>query len=166
MPDEDQFAREAAGLARASLETQLIQASRDYEDALRGQDTNSAAYALQQYAAVKRDYDALSPQEHQSGQLSAAQRNFLSRRAAGGDVIDQKRLQDYHVAHQRAVAAGLQVDSPQYFAAISRYADTQGDGRQPPLDEREAARLCGISEQTYAENAARIRALKAAGQIE
>ena len=165
MSGEDDFAQEAAALARAQIETQLLQASRDYEDALRSQDSHSASYALQQYAAAKRDYDALSPQpQQQSGQLSNAQRNFLSRRAALGDDLTPSRMRDYALAHTRAMNAGLQVNSPEYFSAVSKSVETMGDGRQPVLDERSAARLCGVSDEVYAANAARLRALRASGQ--
>jgi hypothetical protein len=37
-----------------------------------------------------------------------------------------------------------------------------GDGRQPPLNEREAAKLCGVDEQTYAINAQKYQAMKGA----
>jgi hypothetical protein len=85
---------------------------------------------------------ANQPQQ-QSGQLSNRQVNFLSRRAALGDDLSPSRMKDYALAHTRAVNAGLEVDSPQYFAAVERSVDTMGDGRQPLLDERSAAQICG-----------------------
>jgi hypothetical protein len=161
----DEFATRASQLALKDLEDGLIQSSREYEDAQRTGDEYSAAVALKNYAQAQRDYEALAgtgQQQQQSG-LSAAQRNFLSRRAAGGDDLSPARMRDYALAHTRAVNAGLQVDSPEYFAAIARHADSMGDGRQKPLDEREAAKLCGISDQEYAQGAAKLRALKAQG---
>jgi hypothetical protein len=120
--------------------------------------------ALRSYNAAKINYDGLTganqPQQQQSGQLSVAQRNFLSRRAALGDDLTGKRMRDYATAHVRATNAGLQVDSPEYFSAIEKYCDTMtGDGRQPLLNEREAARVCGISDSEYA-----LAYLKATGQ--
>jgi hypothetical protein len=161
--DEDQFAARAAAIARSEIEENLIQASRSYEDALRQGDEGTAAWALKSYASAKRDYDTLSPQQQQSGQLSAAQRNFLSRRAGGGDELTPQRMADYARGHDRAVAAGWTPDTPQYFAAVAGHVDHLGDGRQKPLDEREAARISGISDQEYAANAQKIAALKRAG---
>ncbi len=138
-----EFTSRAQELAVAGIETKLIDSTRDWQDAERAGDEIAAADALRSYAVAKREYDALTgasqQQQQPPGQLSVAQQNFLSRRAAGGDQITPERLQDYAHAHQRAIGAGLRQDTPEYFAAISRAVDTQGDGRQPPLDEREAA---------------------------
>jgi hypothetical protein len=144
----DEFTNQATALALKDLEENLIQASRLYEDAQRSDDPVSAADALKGYAAAKRDYEALAGagQQQQPGQLSRAQLNFLSRRAAGGDELDARRMQDYARGHDKAVAAGLQVDSREYFSAVENYVDHLGDGRQPPLNEREVASMCGISE--------------------
>jgi hypothetical protein len=168
MSGEEDFAERAAALARAGLEERLISASRQYEDSLRSNDEYSASSALQEYAAAKRDFEALSPQQQrqQSGQLSNAQRNFLSRRQAGGDQLDAKRMADYARGHERAVAAGFQPDTPQYFAAVAGHVDHLGDGKIPPLTEAEVARMCGIDERTYAANAERLRALKRAGHYQ
>jgi hypothetical protein len=170
MADEG-FVDRAAKIAVDQVEQNLIQAERDYVDAMRESDEILAADALRRYAEGKSAYDTLTganqpQQQQQAGQLSVAQRNFLSRRAAGGDDVTPQRMRDYALAHTRAVNAGLQVDSPQYFAAIEKYADTMGDGRQKPLDEREAARISGVDEETYAAMRARLRALKAAGQYQ
>lgn len=165
----DEFAERAAQLALKDVEDQLIQASRTYEDALRSDDPYTAAAALQNYAEQKQKYDALAgagQQQQPSGQLSVAQRNFLSRRAAGGDQLTPQRMADYARGHDRALAAGLRQDSPEYFRAIEWYADHQGDGRIPPLDEREAARISGVDEQTYAAHAQRLRSLKDAGHYQ
>jgi hypothetical protein len=168
MAGEDDFAERAAQLARANLEERLISASRQYEDSLRSNDEYSASSALQEYAAAKRDFDALTPQQQQqsNGQLSNSQRNFLSRRQAGGDQLDAKRMQDYARGHSRAVEAGFQPDSPGYFSAVAGYVDHLGDGRIPPLTEQEVAKMCGIDERTYAANAERLRALKRAGHYQ
>jgi hypothetical protein len=166
MADPD-FTNRAAQLAVSDAERELITASRAYEDAQRDGDEITAAVALRDYAASKKVYDALTgadqPRQQQPG-LSNAQRNFLSRRAALGDELTPSRMRDYSLAHTRAVNAGLQPDTPQYFAAVERSVDTMGDGRQPVLDEREAARMCGIDERTYAQNAAKLRAMRLAGQ--
>ena len=162
----DEFANEAAQLALHDLEGQLIESSRRYEDAQRDNDPASASWALKAYATAKHEYDTLAgnaQQQQQQPGLSVAQRNFLSRRAAGGDELTPRRMADYARGHDRAVAAGLQPDTPQYFRAVAHYCDHLGDGRIPPLDEREAAKLCGVDEQTYAANAAKLRALKRAG---
>jgi hypothetical protein len=105
------------------------------------------------------------PRLQQSGQLSNAQRNFLSRRQAGGDTLDARRMQDYARGHDKALAAGLMPDSREYFSAVEQYVDRLGDGRQPPLNEREAAKLCGVDEQTYAINAQKYQAMNARGEI-
>jgi hypothetical protein len=161
------FASEAAQLALRDLEENVIQAERQYQDAQRYGDPASAADALKSYAAAKREYDTLSganqPRQQPSGQLSNAQMNFLSRRAALGDEITPKRMQDYALAHTRAVNAGLTPDSPEYFKAVERSVDTQGDGRQPLLDERSVAKMCGISDEEYAAQATKLAAMKARG---
>ena len=165
----DEFTERAAQLATQAVETELIAATRDYEDAQRlgGEEGASlAADAIKRYAQHKRDFDELTganQPRQQSGQLSVAQRNFLSRRAALGDDLTPERMRDYALAHTRATNAGLEVDLSQYFAAVERSVDTMGDGRQPVLDEREAARVCGVSDELYAAQAARLRAMKRNG---
>jgi hypothetical protein len=162
---DPEFADRAAQLAVADAERDLITASRNYEDAQRDGDEISAAVAMRDYAASKKVYDTLTgaDQPRQPG-LSNAQRNFLSRRAALGDELTPSRMRDYSLAHTRAVNAGLQPDTPQYFAAVERSVDTMGDGRQPVLDERSAAKMCGVSDEVYAANAARLRSMRATGQ--
>jgi hypothetical protein len=166
---EDKMATDDFGVRPAMqiLEEQLIQEARAYEDAKRHGDEQSASEALLAYTDKKRQWDALTgsgqQQQQQSGQLTVAQRNFLSRRAAGGDQLDGKRMADYARAHDKALAAGLQQDTPEYFTAVESYVDHLGDGRQPPLNEREVAKMCGIDEETYAQGAEKLRALKASG---
>ena len=165
----DEFAARAARLAASNVEEGLIQAQRDYQDAQRSGDEYTAADALKRYAECKRDYDLLTgtgQQQQASGQLSNAQQNFLSRRLAGGDELSPSRMRDYALAHTRAVNAGWPVDSAEYFAAVARSADTMGDGRQPPLNEREVAKMCGIDERVYAANAAKLAALKRSGRYQ
>jgi hypothetical protein len=163
----DEFAQRAAAVAVSNVEEELIQAQRNFEDAARSGDAMLAGDSLVRYDELKTRYDRLTganqPQQ-QSGRLSVAQQNFLSRRRAGGDELTPRRMQDYSRAHEKAVAAGFQPDSPGYFSSIEGYVDHLGDGRQPPLSEREAARLCGVSEEVYAANAAKLRHMKATGE--
>ena len=163
----DDFTNRAAQLATQAVETELIAATREFEDAVRSEDEFSAAAAMKRYAASKAEYDTLTganqPQQ-QSGQLSVAQRNFLSRRAALGDEITPSRMKDYALAHTRAVNAGLEPDTPQYFAAVERSVDTMGDGRQELLNERSAAQICGVSDEVYAANAAKLRNMRLRGE--
>jgi len=167
MPDD--FANQAAQQAVRDLEENLIQASRAYEDAQRSGDTYSAAEAMKMYNAAERTYADMTgagqPHPNANGQMSNAQRNFLSRRSALGDDLTADRMKDYALAHTRAMNAGIEVDSPQYFAAIERSVDSMGDGRQPLLNEREAARICGVSDETYAANAAKMWGMKRRGEI-
>jgi len=167
MPDD--FAHQAAQQAVRDLEENLIQASRAYEDAQRSGDTYTAAEAMKMYRAAERSYADMTgagqPHQNASGKLSNAQQNFLSRRAALGDDLTPDRMKDYALAHTRAMNAGIEVDSPQYFAAIERSVDSMGDGRQPQLNEREAARICGVSDETYAANAAKMWGMKRRGEI-
>lgn len=162
-----EFTQRAAMIARDQAEVELIQASRDFEDSQRMGDEQFAADAMRRYASAKSQYDQLtgaSQQQQRSGELSNAQRNFLSRRAALGDDLTPSRMKDYSLAHTRAVNAGLEVDSPQYFAAVERSVDTMGDGRQPLLNEREAARICGVSDEVYAQNAYALQMAKLRGE--
>ena len=163
-----EFANRAVQLAAAEIETRLIDSTRDYEDAQRTGDEMLAAEALKNYSTYKAQHDALTggnqPQQQANGQLSTAQRNFLSRRASLGDDLTPSRMKDYSLAHVRAVNAGLTPDTPQYFAAVERSVDTMGDGRQPVLNEREAAKMCGVSDQEYAAQAQKLRTMKARGE--
>ena len=140
------------------MEDQLIRARRDFEDSALSGRTVCGHGACRLHGSQAK-YDILTQanqQQNNSGnQLSTAQRNFLSRRVAGGDEFTPQRMRDYQIAHARAVNAGLEVDSPAYFAAVEHHADHMGDGRQPPLNEREAARISGIDEQTYSRHAKR-----------
>jgi hypothetical protein len=166
----DEFTDRAAQLAAQAVETELINATRDYEDAQRlgGEDGASmAADALKRYNAHKIEYDNLTganQPQRQDGQLSLAQRNFLSRRASLGDDLSPSRMKDYALAHTRAVNAGLEVDSPAYFSAVEKSVDTMGDGRQELLNERSAAQICGVSEEVYAANAAKLRSMRLRGE--
>ena len=159
----DRFTDEATRLAVQGLEEDLITAGRQWEDAERAGDAHSAAWALQQYNETQMKYDRMvgADKPPQQG-LSEAQKQFISRRVQGGEDL-RGREQDYFLAHARAVNAGLEIDSPQYFAAVSASLDNGGDGRQRPLDEREAARLCGLTDQEYAAGAQHVRGLKRAG---
>jgi hypothetical protein len=163
----DEFTRQAVGLATRELEENLIQAGRTYEDAARSNDPETAAYALKAYTEAQIAYEKLTGtggnQQPQQAELSNAQRNFLSRRAAMGDDLSPQRMQDYARAHVRAVAAGWEPDTPQYFAAIEGCVDSQGDGRQSQLNERSAAEISGITDAEYAANAQKLRQLKARG---
>ena len=73
-------------------------------------------------------------------------------------------MRDYALAHVRATNAGLEPDTPQYFAAIERAVDTMGDGRQPLLDERSAAKICGVSDEEYAAQAAKLHNMRLRGE--
>jgi hypothetical protein len=159
----DEFASTALQVAAFNLEEEVLTAQRAYQDAQRYEDPHSAARALQDYVSAQQRLASLTPKQQNNGQLSNAQRNFLSRRVAGGDELTPTRLKDYMRGHDKAMAAGLELDSPSYFAAVAHYCDTRGDGRQPPLDEREAAKIAGVDEETYAHHARTLRALKARG---
>jgi hypothetical protein len=165
----DEFTQAAVSIAVADLEETLIQAGRTYEDAQRAGDAQTAAFALNNYTEAQIKYDRLTganQPKQQAGQLTNAQRNFLSRRQAMGDDLSPQRMKDYDAAHHRALAAGWAVDSPQYFAAVAGHVDHAGDGREAPLNERSAAELCGIDEQTYAQNAQKLRMLKQRGHYQ
>jgi hypothetical protein len=169
MADEfdDRAAQRALGLA---LEERK-QATRNYEDAKEIDDDISAGYAADALVAAQAKIDRLTgtPQsQQQSGELSYAQKNFLSRRAALGDELSPARMQDYQRAHIRAVAAGWTPDTPEYFSAIEKCVDGQGDGREPVLDERGAARICeskygSVSDAEYSQNAAKLQWLRQRG---
>jgi hypothetical protein len=80
---DDDFTNRAAALAVREAERDLTMASRAYEDARRDGDELMAASAFREYANAKSAYDVMTgrdqPQrQQQAGQLSNAQRNFLS----------------------------------------------------------------------------------------
>jgi len=166
MADND-FASEAAKLAIADLERDLVTASRLYEDSVRDGDTASAALAMREFASRQAEYNSLTgANEPRQPGLSTAQANFLSRRSAGGDELSPQRLEDYGRGHHKALAAGWAENSPEYFRAVEGYVDSLGDGRSRPLDEREAAKLCGLTDQEYSANADRLAALKRDGHYQ
>jgi hypothetical protein len=165
----DDFDVEASRLAIQDLQDNMRWAERNWEDAKRSGDADAAKDALRQFNALRLELDAMTGanQPQQPG-LTNAQMNFISRRSALGDDVqtNPQRARDYHLAHTRAVNAGLTVDSPQYFAALERSLDSMGDGRDPSglLNERQAARICGVDEATYSANAAKLRAMRARGE--
>lgn len=170
MADDQDFANRAVKIAVNDAERNLIQAERDYQDALRADEELLGADAYARYREAEARYNALTganEKQQQSGQqLSAAQKSFLSRRQHGGDQITPERMQVYARGHERAIASGLQPDTDAYFRSIEFFVDHQGDGRIAPLDEREAAKIAGISDEEYAANAQRLRALKASGHYQ
>ena len=158
------ISNQAVKIAIDDLEQNLVQYGRDYEDAQRANDPYSAANALRMYNSVNVELQNLTGanQPEQPG-LSQAQQNFLQRRQAMGDELSPQRMQEYAAGHVRAIAAGWRENTPEYFRAIEGHVDNLGDGRQAPLNERSAAQLCGVSEQEYAQNAQKLRQLKARG---
>jgi hypothetical protein len=160
----DKFAIAAQQQALKDLEDDLIYAGRAYEDAERSGDTFSASQAMITYNAKQLEIKELRGDNEPPQQgLTDSEKNFISRRIAQGDELTPARWRDYETGAARALQAGWQRGSPQYLSAIGGYLDSLGDGRQPPLDERTAARLCGIDDETYAAGAAHVRALKARG---
>ena len=160
----DDFTNQAVQLAVQDLEENLIYASREYEDAQRRGDTQSAAFALKTYTDAQVAYEKLTgagqQSQQQADQLTTGEQDFIRhQRSLGNDL----RMEEFVRGAMRAQAAGLQRGSAQYCSAISGHINSLGDGRQPVLDEREAARLCGVDEQTYADGANRLRQMKARG---
>ena len=166
----DDFANTALQQAAFSLREEVLTAQRQYEDAQRYEDTAGAGRALQDYLGAKQRLDSLvqaaNPRQNANGQLSQAARNYLSRRVAGGDELTPQRMKDYYLAHTRAVNAGLEPDSPAYFAAVSHHCDHMGDGRQPVLDATEAAKISGVDPDTYNHHQRVLRNLKARGMYQ
>jgi hypothetical protein len=162
--------RAASNALRLALEERK-QATRNYEDAKEIDDDVSAGYAADALVIAQDKIDRLTGTnraQQQSGELTYTQKNFLSRRAALGDELSPARMQDYARAHVRAVAAGWTPDTPEYFSAIEKCVDGQGDGREPVLDERGAARICeskygSVSDQEYAQNAQKLAWLRQRG---
>jgi hypothetical protein len=168
MADSQEFASRAVKIALEDAERNLIQAERDYQDALRADEDVLGADAYARYREAEAKYNALTgaheqQQQQQAGQLSAAQKSFLSRRAAGGDELTPQRWADYARGHDRAVAAGLQPDTDAYFRSIEFFVDHQGDGKQPPLSQTEAAKISGITDEEYRQGAIKLQQLKKAG---
>ncbi len=165
---DDEFVRQTAAIAINEAEHQLREARHAYENAAAYGDAETGSHALSQYAEAKARLDVLHSNNRQqnnnsTGQLSAATRNFLSRRVAGGDELTPARWQEYLRGHHRAIAAGFEPDTTEYFHAVAGHVDSAGDGRQPPLGEQEAARISGISEAEYAQHAQTLRYLKSRG---
>jgi hypothetical protein len=147
-----------------ALEREITGLARQYEDATADDDEYTAAAALVEYAERQARLERLTGANEPQPEISAAQQQFLDRRAAlGDDWRAPNRRQDYVQAHIRAVGAGWPIDSVGYFNAVSGHLDQGGDGRQPVLDEQQAAKLCGVTPEEYAQGAAHVRALKARG---
>ena len=161
----DDFDAAASQVAIRALEEELIQASRNFEDAKRSGDFESAGYAMAaaNEAQLKLDKLTGAGQPQPQGYIPA-EVNLLSRRRAMGDDVDSPaRMRDYEIGAAKALQAGWERGSPQYIKAIEMYVDNLGDGRQAPLNEHTAAELCGISPAEYAQNAEKLRWLKAKG---
>lgn len=163
---DDEFTQQAAAIAIAEAEEQLIQATRSYQDASRYGDAQTGAQALSEYTAAKQQLDMLTGaganNKQPAGQLSEASRRFIEKRVAAGEQITPERWQEYLKGHHAAVGAGFEPDSDAYFRCVEGHLSSVGLG-QPPLDEREAARISGLSEAEYSEQARKFRALKARG---
>jgi hypothetical protein len=168
----DDIDRQAMELSRIEAEEKLITASRQYQDAKRVLQHETDEYLRQDYlrqlAEARRDYNEAKKEMDQlsgaqQGQLSQAQVAFLTRRAAGGDTLDAQRMQTYGEGHERALRKGLPVDSAEYFREVEWYVDHQGDGRIPPLNEAEAAKICGISDAEYQRQQQKLFQLKRDG---
>jgi hypothetical protein len=101
-------------------------------------------------------------QPPQQGLLDS-EKDFISRRIAQGDELTPSRWRDFEIGAAKALQARWERGSPQYLKAIEGYVDSLGDGRQPPLNERTAAEMCGVDPETYAAGANRLRQLKARG---
>jgi hypothetical protein len=161
---------QAYAIALNNVEDELLESTRAFEDAQRQGDPHSMAYAYERMTEVvaKRDrMTGANEQQQGGGELSAAQQQFLDHRARmGDDWSSPSRRADYTQAHIRAISAGWEIDSPQYFRAVTGHIESCGDGRSPVLNEHSAAELCGISDQEYAANAARLRQLKRSGHYQ
>jgi hypothetical protein len=165
----DKFAYAAQQLALKGLERDLVEAGRMYEDAEQEGDAATAAYAMQTFNAKQLEIKELRGENEPQPEISAAQQQFLDRRAAlGDDWRAPNRRQDYVQAHIRAVGAGWPIDSPGYFSCISRDLDHGGDGRSAVPDERSAASYCQskygqLSDQEYAQQAQKLAWLRQRG---
>jgi hypothetical protein len=151
----DEFVNETAQIALSEVERNLVQATRDFEDAARDGDRYLGADAYRRYMENKTTFDKMTdgdqPQQQQQQQpgLSVAQRNYLSRRAYGGDQLTPQRMGDYAKGHERAVAAGfrsqvvriagigLLIDATEYFSCVSNYVDHLGGSNEVAITEIE-----------------------------
>jgi hypothetical protein len=164
--NRQEFANQAAAGTVERLQELMADASEEYRQAERYNDYEGSINALSNYTRAKVELDVLTGanQPQQQGQLTPAQQNFIARRVRGGDDLESPRRQrDYAMAHNFAVRGGLQVDSPEYYAACERYLDHAGDGRQKPLSESDVARMCGLTDDEYRVQAEKLQQLKREG---
>jgi hypothetical protein len=164
----DKFAVAAQQLAVREIEREITEISRQYEDAQMNDDPHTAAWALNEYAEKQAKLERLTgtgqdQQQQQNVQLTQAEQDFLAQRARGGEQMTEDLARNYQNAANRALGSGFRRGSPEYFASISGQIDNGGDGRSAPLDARQAARLCGISDQEYAAGQEYERTLRRAG---
>lgn len=166
MADNDEFVAQSARIAIGEAEENLIQAQRQYEDAARYGDANSGSTALAEYVAAKQRLDMLTGattnKQNNAGQLSEASRRFIEKRVQAGEQITEEKWAEYLKGHHAAIGAGFTPDSDAYFKCVEGHLSAVGLG-SPPLSEREAARISGLSEAEYAREAQKFRALKARG---
>ena len=164
-PMASNLSDQAYQIAVDNAEQQLVECTRSFEDSQRAGDAHGMAYAYEGMTAAKANLDRITgaDQPQQPG-LSAAQEQYLNRlRSLGDDVDSPAARQTLAAGHMKAIAAGWPENSAGYFAAIDGFRNSQGDGKQETLTERSAAQLCGIDDQTYAQNAQKLRWLKSHG---
>lgn len=77
--------------------------------------------------------------DHKTDDLTPAQKNFLSRRIAGGDELTKDRVQDYIDGHHKALAARLKVGTPRYFATITDHLDGPREQTEQPARREQPA---------------------------
>jgi hypothetical protein len=159
---------QAYNIAVNNAEEQLIDSTRAFEDSERQGDANGMAYAYEGMRVAQANLDRITgadqPQQQQE-QLLDSEIQFLNRRAALGDDW-RTHPQDYVQASARALAAGLQRGSPQHLKAVEMAVESMGDGRQPLLNERSAAEICGVDEATYAAGAIELARRKRSGHYQ
>jgi hypothetical protein len=160
----DKFAYAAQQRAVRKLERDLVEVSRAYEDAAENNDLETATWAMESFNETQLKLKELKGEnEPQQQGLLDSEKDFIARRIAQGDELTPARWRDFEIGAARALQAGWERGSPQYLKAIAGHIDSLGDGRQPPLDERQVARMCGLSDEEYAAGQHEIRARKRAG---
>jgi hypothetical protein len=105
-------------------------------------------------------------------QLTPEERDWLLRHR---ELIgDQRRQQELQATYYQAERAGLKRGSPEYFGFFEDRLDLNGKDHRSlagktyglSAQQLEAAKIAGVSNETYAENAAKLKKYKAQGHYQ
>jgi hypothetical protein len=132
MSDDDEDT--AIAYAKASAETDFINATRAYEDAQRRGDTTEAGAALRYMALHQQQvqqFDNLARMNSPQSQFTAREQQWLNQRPSL--MQNPAKMQQVQEVARNLVAAGYQRDTDSFFSALNLRIDSPSE--LPSADE-------------------------------